>query len=74
MGPAPQPKTGKHRYVILVFTPATGTTVPLRLIKPSDRARWGRKEEGVHGVREWAAENRLVPVAANFFYAQNEEQ
>jgi len=59
--PAPPPKTGKHRYVFLVFTPANGTTDALYLSKPSGRKHWGHKHAG-HGVREWALQNGLVPV------------
>ncbi|KAB5547387.1 phosphatidylethanolamine-binding protein [Coniochaeta sp. 2T2.1] len=71
--PGPPEKTGKHRYVFLVFTPANGTTDELHLSKPSDRQHWGGDEEG-HGVRDWAKENGLIPVAANFIYAQNKKQ
>jgi phosphatidylethanolamine-binding protein (PEBP) family uncharacterized protein len=71
--PAPPPKTGKHRYVFLAFVAANGTTEKLHLSKPGDRKHWG-SEQPVHGVREWAHENGLAPVAANFIYAQNEEQ
>jgi phosphatidylethanolamine-binding protein len=59
--PGPPPKTGKHRYVFLVFAPANGTTDPLHLSKPTGRRRWGGEKEG-HGVREWAGENGLVHV------------
>ncbi|KAI0387343.1 PEBP-like protein [Hypomontagnella monticulosa] len=71
--PGPPPKTGKHRYVFLLFAPANGTTDPLQLTKPSDRKHWGADHAG-HGVRDWAKDNGLEPVAANFVYAQNEEQ
>ncbi|KAH9884685.1 PEBP-like protein [Xylariomycetidae sp. FL2044] len=71
--PGPPPKTGKHRYVFLVFAPANGTAEPLDLTKPADRRHWGTGKEG-HGVRDWAGENGLEPVAANFIYAQNEKQ
>ncbi|XXG98658.1 hypothetical protein Hte_004985 [Hypoxylon texense] len=71
--PGPPPKTGKHRYVFLLFAPANGTTDPLHLTKPEDRKHWGTGEER-HGVRDWAKDNGLEPVAANFIYAQNEEQ
>ncbi|KAH8908525.1 PEBP-like protein, partial [Coniochaeta sp. PMI_546] len=71
--PGPPEKTGKHRYVFLVFAPANGTTDELHLSKPSDRKHWGGGKEG-HGVRDWAHENGLVPVAANFIYAQNKKQ
>lgn len=71
--PGPPPKTGKHRYVFLVFAPKNGTTEPLVLSKPKNRQHWGTDEEG-GGVRNWAAANELVPVAANFVYAKNEKQ
>lgn len=59
--PGPPPKTGKHRYVFLLFAPANGTTDPLHLTKPGDRKHWGTGEER-HGVRDWAKENGLEPV------------
>jgi phosphatidylethanolamine-binding protein (PEBP) family uncharacterized protein len=59
--PGPPEKTGKHRYVFLVFAPANGTTDELHLSKPSDRKHWGGDKEG-HGVRNWAQDNGLVPV------------
>ncbi|KPM34170.1 hypothetical protein AK830_g12405 [Neonectria ditissima] len=71
--PGPPPKTGKHRYVFLVFAPANGTTDGLNLTTPKERKHWGSDHEG-HGVRNWAHDNGLVPVAANFIYAQNDEQ
>ncbi|KAK4202383.1 putative carboxypeptidase Y inhibitor [Triangularia verruculosa] len=82
--PSPPEKTGKHRYVLLAFAPANGTTEKLHLSKPRGRKHWGYEvdEEGekgereieTKGVRQWAAENGLVPIAANFFYAQNKKQ
>ena len=71
--PGPPPKTGKHRYVFLVFAPKNGTTLPLDLTKPKDRQHWGTGEER-GGVREWAEGNELVPVGANFIYSQNKKQ
>lgn len=71
--PGPPPKTGKHRYIFLLFAPTNGTTDRLNLTKPEDRQHWGTGKER-HGVRDWAINNGLAPVAANFFYAQNEEQ
>jgi len=71
--PGPPPKTGKHRYVFLVFAPANGTTKKLSLTKPDDRQHWGTGKER-HGVRDWAAENELVAVGANFIYAKNKKQ
>jgi phosphatidylethanolamine-binding protein (PEBP) family uncharacterized protein len=70
--PGPPPKTGKHRYVFLVFAPKNGTTEPLHLSKPEDRQHWGGENEG--GVSDWAKVNELVPVAANFVYAKNKKQ
>ncbi|KAJ4319462.1 hypothetical protein N0V94_003886 [Neodidymelliopsis sp. IMI 364377] len=71
--PGPPPKTGRHRYVFLVFAPKNGTTEPLHLSKPKDRQHWGTGEEG-GGVRDWAEKNGLVPVAANFIQSKNKEQ
>jgi phosphatidylethanolamine-binding protein (PEBP) family uncharacterized protein len=71
--PGPPPKTGKHRYVFLVFAPKNGTTEPLHLSKPKDRQHWGIGEER-GGVKDWAQDNELVPVAANFIYSKNKKQ
>jgi phosphatidylethanolamine-binding protein (PEBP) family uncharacterized protein len=71
--PGPPPKTGKHRYVFLLLTPKNGSTEELHLSKPKDRQHWGTGKEG-GGVRNWAQENGLVPIAANFIYSQNEKQ
>ncbi|KAK4655190.1 carboxypeptidase Y inhibitor [Podospora pseudocomata] len=77
--PSPPEKTAKHRYVLLAFAPANGTTEKLHLSRPSARKHWGYDvgndgDKDTKGVREWAAENGLVPVGANFFYAQNKKQ
>lgn len=71
--PGPPPKTGKHRYVFLAFAPANGTSQPLNLTKLSGRQHWGTGKER-EGVRHWAKENGLVPVAGNFIYSQNKKQ
>ncbi|KAF2498851.1 PEBP-like protein [Lophium mytilinum] len=71
--PGPPPKTGKHRYVFLVFAPKNGTTEPLNLTKPSDRQHWGSDTQGF-GAAWWAGLNGLITVGANFIYAQNEKQ
>lgn len=61
--PGPPEKTGKHRYVFLVFAPANGTTDPLNLTKPEDRQHWGYEYDGGRvGVRRWSQENGLVPI------------
>jgi len=71
--PGPPPKTGKHRYVFVVFTLANSTKKKLHLTKPDDRQHWGTGKER-HGVRDWAEENGLVAVAANFIYSKNDKQ
>jgi len=70
--PAPPPKTGKHRYVLLAFEPANGKSSG-NLTTPGDRKQWGTGKVR-HGVRQWAEKNNLIPVGANFFYSQNDEQ
>lgn len=74
--PGPPAKTGKHRYVFLAFAPENGTTETLHPSKPSDRQHWGYKtgDGETKGVRDWAKENGLVPVAANFIYAKSKKQ
>ncbi|KAK4114740.1 PEBP-like protein [Canariomyces notabilis] len=74
--PAPPAKTGSHRYVFLAFVPGNGTTDKLHLSKPEARKHWGYDTEKgeTKGVREWADENGLAPVAANFIYAKNKKQ
>jgi len=81
--PGPPEKTGRHRYVFLVFVAANGTSEALNLTKPGERRHWGYDgpgegdddEEGkTHGVRDWAEENGLVAVGANFIYAKNKKQ
>lgn len=65
--PGPPEKTGKHRYVFLVFAPANGTTEPLDLTKPEDRKHWGYDYDGERvGVRRWSQENGLVAVGELF--------
>lgn len=61
--PGPPKKTGKHRYVFLVFVPANGTTEPLNLTKPEGRRHWGYEYDGEPvGVRRWSQENGLIPI------------
>ncbi|KAL9101544.1 MAG: hypothetical protein Q9163_003199 [Psora crenata] len=71
--PSPPPKTGYHRYVFVLLEskPDKGpSTLPK---KPKDRPHWGYGKIGA-GVREWAEENDLLVVGANFFYSQNKKQ
>jgi len=72
LGPAPPEGTGKHRYVFVLLAPENeGERKELK--KPDERPHWGYGKVGT-GVREWARDNSLVPVGANFFYAQNKKQ
>lgn len=71
--PGPPPKTGKHRYVFAALAPKNGTTERLFLSTPQERQHWGYGKER-HGLRQWAEENGLGVVGANFFYAQHEKQ
>ncbi|KIX05233.1 uncharacterized protein Z518_06105 [Rhinocladiella mackenziei CBS 650.93] len=66
--PRPPPKTGSHRYVFVLLE---GDTSNLRA--PSKRRHWGYGKVR-HGVRDWAHENNLTVVGANFFFARNKEQ
>lgn len=71
VGPAPPPKTGKHRYVFLLYKQdPNGSFAP-----PSDRPNWGTGVPS-SGVRDWIQKvgGKLQLLAVNFFYAQNEEQ
>ncbi|ODV91505.1 hypothetical protein CANCADRAFT_42152 [Tortispora caseinolytica NRRL Y-17796] len=67
--PGPPPKTGKHRYVWIVYKQNNPSTPSA----PKDRPCWGTGIPG-YGVRDWAKENNLTPTGVNFFYAQNVEQ
>ncbi|KAL6249132.1 carboxypeptidase Y inhibitor [Rhinocladiella similis] len=66
--PSPPPKTGAHRYVFVLLA---GDSSNLKA--PRDRKHWGY-DKVRHGVRDWADENDLKVVGANFFFAQNEKQ
>ena len=66
--PGPPPKTGAHRYVFVLLE---GDTSNLKA--PEERPHWGYGKPR-HGVRDWAEENDLTVVGANFFFAQDEEQ
>lgn len=66
--PSPPKKTGPHRYVFVLLEGDVTDLVP-----PKERPHWGYGKER-HGVRDWAAENDLTIVGANFFFAQNKKQ
>jgi phosphatidylethanolamine-binding protein (PEBP) family uncharacterized protein len=71
--PGPPKKTGKHRYIFVALSPKNATTEKLYLSKPGDKYNWGYGRPGA-GIREWAAENGLAVVGANFVYAKNQKQ
>ena len=66
--PGPPPKTGAHRYVFVLLEGDTSNLIP-----PADRKHWGY-DKPRHGIRDWAKDNGLTVVGANFFFAQNEKQ
>ncbi|KAK6197467.1 phosphatidylethanolamine-binding protein [Scheffersomyces amazonensis] len=70
-GPAPPPKTGKHRYVYLLYKQDSQSS---NFQTPKGRPTWGTGIPG-SGVRDWIKKNspnsKLLSV--NFFYAQNED-
>ncbi|KAI5949097.1 TFS1 [Candida theae] len=70
-GPGPPPKTGKHRYVFLLFKQDPKT---ITFEKPKDRPTWGTGTPS-SGVRDWIKANAPGSklLAVNFFYAQNED-
>ena len=74
--PAPPPKTGYHRYVFVLLAPEPAKGDPESRSapkKPSERPHWGYGKVG-KGVRDWAKDNQLTPIGANFFYAKNKKQ
>ena len=71
VGPGPPPKTGKHRYVFLLYKQDPDVEKPEA---PKDRRNWGTDVPG-SGVRDWikkAAPNSKL-LAVNFYYSQNED-
>jgi len=66
--PSPPAKTGPHRYVFVLLE---GDTTDIKA--PKERPHWGYGKVR-HGVRDWAEENGLTVVGANFFFAQNKKQ
>ncbi|KAK6532939.1 hypothetical protein TWF281_007110 [Arthrobotrys megalospora] len=70
MGPAPPEKTGKHRYVLLLFK--NGGVEPPKL---DGRKKWGFEDhEPRVGARHYAKKYDLELVGANFFFCENEKQ
>ncbi|KAL8948476.1 MAG: hypothetical protein Q9222_005335 [Ikaeria aurantiellina] len=74
--PAPPPETGYHRYVFVLLTPKPKSKDVLAaagLKKPKERPHWGYGKVG-KGAQDWADDNGLTPVGAQFFYAKNKKQ
>lgn len=67
MGPAPPEDTGKHRYVFLLYKQYRDSSTYTRV---SDRTNWGYGTPGM-GADQWARENNLELIGANFFYASS---
>ncbi|KAK6338250.1 hypothetical protein TWF730_002322 [Orbilia blumenaviensis] len=69
MGPAPPEKTGKHRYVLLLFE--NGKSEPQKI---DGRKKWGFEDhEPRVGARHYARQYGLELVA-NYFLCQNKKQ
>ncbi|KAI4160704.1 MAG: hypothetical protein L6R39_000163 [Caloplaca ligustica] len=74
--PSPPPKTGYHRYTFVLLAPKSNeeeARTDSDLKEPKERPHWGYGKVG-KGVRQWAKDNALTPVGANFFYAKNKKQ
>jgi phosphatidylethanolamine-binding protein (PEBP) family uncharacterized protein len=66
--PAPPKGTGFHRYVFVLLEGDAEESSKLKA--PEERKHWGYGKKR-HGVRDWAKENGLRVVGANFFYAEH---
>ncbi len=65
--PGPPPGTGAHRYVFVLLEGDSSDLKP-----PKERQHWGYGKDR-HGVRDWAGENDLKVVGANFFFAETKK-
>ncbi|MCJ1477035.1 hypothetical protein MMC13_005706 [Lambiella insularis] len=72
MAPAPPEGSGKHRYVFVLLTSEDESDGQKGLKKPKERPHWGYAKVG-KGVREWADDNSMIAVGANFFYASRKK-
>ncbi|KAG4419921.1 hypothetical protein IFR04_006958 [Cadophora malorum] len=66
--PGPPPKTGYHRYVLVILE---GDTT--NLTAPDERQHWGTGKVR-HGVRDWAEKEDLNVVGANWFVERDAKQ
>lgn len=70
LSPAPPNGTGYHRYVFVLLQGETEDA--WKIEAPKKRKHWGYHKKR-HGVRDWAEDNGLRVVGANFFYAKHDE-
>jgi phosphatidylethanolamine-binding protein len=66
--PGPPAKTGYHRYVFLLLEGDNSN-----LTAPEDRQHWGTGKKR-HGVRDWAKQEGLEVIGANYFIEKNKKQ
>ena len=73
-GPAPPPKTGLHRYVLMVYAQKGS-------FESSKQKTFGDDNRGGWNIKEWIKDHAAilggdapVPIAGNFFQAQNAKQ
>ncbi|PMD26497.1 putative carboxypeptidase Y inhibitor [Hyaloscypha hepaticicola] len=66
--PGPPGKTGYHRYVFLLLEGDNSN-----LTAPEDRQHWGTGKKR-HGVRDWAKQEGLEVIGANYFIEKNKKQ
>jgi len=66
--PGPPPKTGYHRYVFVLLEGDNSN-----LTAPADRQHWGTGKQR-HGVRDWAKNESLEVIGANWFVEKNKKQ
>ncbi|CCH58314.1 hypothetical protein TBLA_0A05210 [Henningerozyma blattae CBS 6284] len=66
--PGPPKGTGKHRYVLILYKQPPRTSSS-QFTKVTGRPNWGYGTPAT-GVHKWATENKLEPIAANFFLVQ----
>ena len=71
LAPKPPEGPGYHRYVFVLLQGEEEDAGKIE--KPKKRKHWGYHKKR-HGVRDWAEDNGLRVVGANFFYAKHRDQ
>lgn len=69
LAPKPPKGTGYHRYVFVLLQGDEEDSGKIEA--PKKRKHWGYHKKR-HGVRDWAEDNGLKVVGANFFYAKHQ--